>query len=188
MFHRDLCLVCVEVCQFLDWIEIGCFDALQNGYLKSIVLGIYTDRNDMVESYTFQISYHSDMSPELHLTSSSSGLKQIGSLNGSEDVEKSTVQLLRTLLLMVQTLAPLPDERYLTMKLHYYDDRTPADYEPPLFRHGEVDESVFYFNDEPMKLRIGRVDASHHSVDLRVYTLADTEPDDDGVIEEGMGI
>lgn len=26
------------------------------------------------------------------------------------------------------------DERYLTMKLLYYDDVTPADYQPPFFR------------------------------------------------------
>ena len=182
----------LEVCQFVDWIEKGCFDALERGYLKSIVLGIYTDKHrptEMVESYTFQITYHDDLSPQLHLSSHSNSRNNklsgdIGSLGG-EDLEKGTVQLLRTLLIMVQTLAPLPDERYLTMKLHYYDDRTPADYEPPLFRRGCGEaESVFYFNEEPMKLRIGRVEASHHAVDLRVYTLADTEPDD---VDEDMG-
>src|SRR5690554_187553 len=64
-------------------------------------------------------------------------------IKSKEQIKKSTVQLLRTLISMSSTLRSLPDERFLTMKLLYCnylfsssldDDRTPADYEPKFFK------------------------------------------------------
>ena len=39
-----------------------------------------------------------------------------------KEIKKATTSLLRTILVLVQTLRPLPDDVMLTMKLLYYDD------------------------------------------------------------------
>ena len=46
-----------------------------------------------------------------------------------DQIKKATVQMLRTLISMATTLKTLPDERFLTMKLLYYDSRTPEEYQ-----------------------------------------------------------
>lgn len=48
------------------------------------------------------------------------------------------------------------------MKLHYYDDVTPLDYEPPLFRSGSVQETQMSFVQPPSRLGLGRVDCGNH--------------------------
>ena len=57
----------------------------------------------------------------------------------------SSVSLLRTLISIAPTLKPLPDERVLTMKLLYYDDRTPEDYQPPFFREAQAGMMMINF-------------------------------------------
>lgn len=51
-----------------------------------------------------------------------------------EDIKKATMQMLRTLISMASTLKVLPSERTITMKLFYYDEITPVDYEPKFFK------------------------------------------------------
>ncbi|KAF9971918.1 DNA binding protein [Actinomortierella ambigua] len=120
---------------FLNWLECGIFDALNKQYLRTIVLGIYLDKEkptDLTESYTFNITY-ADGEPTIGIGS------------------------------------PLPNERYLTIRLYYWDDVTPPDYEPECF---------VFCNDEPnMRLRfsssteevkVGEVDARYHAIDVRM--------------------
>lgn len=55
----------------MDWIEVGCFDALERKYLKSITLGIYLDAarpQELVEAYTFDVTYQEDGRANLKMT------------------------------------------------------------------------------------------------------------------------
>jgi hypothetical protein len=47
------------------------------------------------------------------------------------------------------------------MKLFYYEDETPDDYNPPFFYEGSADKP-FYFTASPEKIEIGRVETPHH--------------------------
>lgn len=60
------------------------------------------------------------------------------------------------------------------MKLHYYDDVTPPDYEPPLFRPGSYEDTIFCFPADPTRIKIGSVNSNHHKVDVRMYTAVDS--------------
>lgn len=42
--------------------------------------------------------------------------------------------MIRSLVSLVATLPSLPDDRVVTMKLFYFDELTPADYQPKFFR------------------------------------------------------
>lgn len=47
------------------------------------------------------------------------------------------------------------------MKLFYYEDETPQDYNPPYFNEGSIDKP-FYFTSNPEKIVIGQVETPHH--------------------------
>ena len=89
----------------MKWLQSGVFDALEKQYLKTIVLGVYLDAdkpNDMVETYTFHISYPNN-EPEISLRTTSrppTGKPKIT----QHEIKKSTTQLMRTLLVLMQTL------------------------------------------------------------------------------------
>lgn len=71
------------------------------------------------------------------------------------------------------------------MKLHYYDETTPADYEPPMFRSGTMDEALFYFSSDPTKMKIGKVDSGHHAIDVKMYSSVENE-ESEGEEEEDI--
>ncbi|KAI9597382.1 DNA-binding protein [Syncephalis fuscata] len=87
-----------EADTMLDWIEIGCFEALDRRYLRSAVIGVYLDSSNpqqFAESYTFNIDYSDATSTASTET------------NGSELVKQNIKQLIRRLILLTQTLPPL---------------------------------------------------------------------------------
>ncbi|RKO98142.1 hypothetical protein CXG81DRAFT_11092, partial [Caulochytrium protostelioides] len=124
--------------RLLDWIELGCHDALQKGYLRRMVFAIYEDPSkpdEAIECYTFKFSYPSEGECAIHLTTTSAVVGQRGhaALPTKHAILRSTTEMLRRLLVLTQTLPPLPERVHLAMKLFYDEDRTPRDYEPPLF-------------------------------------------------------
>ena len=55
------------------------------------------------------------------------------------------------------------------------------------FRSGSYEESVFLFHSDPTKLRIGKVEAEHHSVDIKVYTtVGDAKNEED--MDEALNV
>jgi len=89
----------------LDYLEKGVFQALNDGQLKALQLGIHTDEDDpeqAAESYTFSVSYHAQNAISLH----------ISDLAGKElvvaDAHKRVQQVTRNLLTITESLHPLP--------------------------------------------------------------------------------
>ncbi|XP_074660592.1 uncharacterized protein LOC141913053, partial [Tubulanus polymorphus] len=175
--------LCPGACQVIRWVK-GCFDALEKKYLKTLIIGLYMDPNapeTVIESYTFKFTYGNN----------SSGIdiyrndKQITSANSAAETKKATIRLLRTIIILTNSLQSLPDDVIMTMKLLYYDEVTPEDYEPPGFKAAECD--TFTFEDEPVNINIGDVATPFHTVKLRIKTDAkqfDEENDDDTKMDE----
>ncbi|XP_033645488.1 HORMA domain-containing protein 1-like isoform X1 [Asterias rubens] len=170
---------CPGACQVIKWVK-GCFDALDKKYLRTLTIGIYVDPNEpdkIIESYTFKFSYEG-----CGITIYRND-KKLASATTEAETKKATTRLLRTIVVLTQSLKSLPDDVILTMKLLYYDDVTPADYEPPGFQASESD--AFYFEEEPMNVKIGDVSTSFHTVKLRIKTdrkqfeLKDNEKDEE---------
>lgn len=138
--------------RFLDWLERGVFDALHHKYLKSLVFGIYLDESlptKVSETYTYDFTYDHD------------------SVNNTESVSK----LIRTLCTLTQTLQPLPNIKYLTLKL-FYNKTTPIDYEPPMFR--KASNHTFGYISEPLKLNVGKTVVNRCETLLKISTVYDT--------------
>ncbi|XP_032420603.1 zebrafish testis-expressed 38 [Xiphophorus hellerii] len=143
---------------------MGCFDALEKQYLHIICIGVYTDpedRNCIIESYQFNFRY-TEMGPEMDIIRNNAKGMQVA----LEDTKRASVLLIRKLFLLLQNLDALPSNVYLTMKLYYYDDITPADYQPPGFQEGVHDR--LWFQGVPVHFKVGQVHTAFHSLRVRV--------------------
>ncbi|KAI5789090.1 HORMA domain-containing protein [Geopyxis carbonaria] len=110
----------------LDWLD-GIFQALEKGYLKALQIGVYLDYDDpntMVETYTFSFSTMGGL--DLQLSNDATRITLT-------DARKGAQQLTRRIVNITETLEPLPDRRWLTVRLHY-NENTPQEYDPPGFK------------------------------------------------------
>ena len=152
------------------------FDALERSFLKSLTFSIYkrsekerqqspetdgVDENDiLLECYNFGIEY----------TNNSLSLNGVAMTR--DTLKKQAVSFIRCLIEFSNTLDTLPEERYLSMKLSYYDDMTPTGYEPEFFRKGQ---NVIKFISKPVKVRIGSLKTPHLSMALKFAGLESYE-------------
>lgn len=86
----------------------------------------------------------------------------------SADTKKASILLIRKIYVLMQNLEPLPNDVCLTMKLFYYDEVTPPDYQPPGFKDGDCEGVIF--EGEPMYLNVGEVPTSFHTFKVKVTT------------------
>uniref|UniRef100_A0A3P9NAW6 Zebrafish testis-expressed 38 n=1 Tax=Poecilia reticulata TaxID=8081 RepID=A0A3P9NAW6_POERE len=145
--------------KIVKWM-MGCFDALEKQYVSPV----YTDpkdRNCIIESYQFNFRY-TEKGPEMDIVRNNAMGMQVA----LEDTKRASVLLIRKLFLLLQNLDALPSNVYLTMKLYYYDDVTPADYQPPGFQEGVHDR--LWFQGVPVHFKVGQVHTTYHSLRVRV--------------------
>ncbi|XP_014750264.1 PREDICTED: HORMA domain-containing protein 2 [Sturnus vulgaris] len=167
----DLCLKilredksCLGSLQIVKWIQ-GCFDALEKQYLHVAVLAIYTNPETVTELYQFKFKYKKKV-PQMDI-SSNHGEFVAGLC--SKDVKQASRLLLRTLYLLMQDLGPLPNDITLSMKLLYYNDVTPKDYQPPGFKEDGSPGDLLFAGD-PVNLKVGSVSTNFHFIKVRVTT------------------
>ncbi|NXB68516.1 HORM2 protein, partial [Struthidea cinerea] len=161
----DLCLKilredksCLGSLQIVKWIQ-GCFDALEKQYVSGFFHFFIT------ELYQFKFKYKKKV-PQMDI---SSNHREFVTGLCSEDVKQASRLLLRTLYLLMQDLGPLPNDITLTMKLLYYKDVTPKDYQPPGFKE-DASPSDLLFGGDPINLRVGSVCTDFHLMKVRVTT------------------
>ncbi|XP_059840137.1 HORMA domain-containing protein 1-like isoform X3 [Hypanus sabinus] len=150
---------------------LGCFDALEKKFLRTIILGVHRDPEDpnsIIESYQFKIKYTAD-GPKLDILSKN---KHIGTEVSFQDTKKASILLIRKLFVLMQSLEVLPNDVSLTMKLFYYDEVTPPDYQPPGFKKGECD--ALWFEGTPVHFKVGDVLTPFHMMKVRVTTEKET--------------
>ncbi|XP_064024397.1 HORMA domain-containing protein 2 isoform X2 [Pogoniulus pusillus] len=158
---------CLGSLQIVKWIQ-GCFDALERQYLHIAVLAIYTNPEEpetVTELYQFKFKYKKQV-PQMDIISNQEKLVQ-GACG--QDVSQASRLLLRKLYLLMQNLGPLPSDITLTMKLLYYSDVTPADYQPPGFKE-DASPGDLLFDGDPVNLRMGSVSTGFHLMKVRVTT------------------
>ena len=86
-----------------------------------------------------------------------------------DDIYQSTQNLLRTVVILTQGLGPLPASAYLSIKLTYYDEVTPADYEPTGYCATEL--IAPRLPSGVQSLNSGKVATAHHSIRLKVLAV-----------------
>jgi len=119
------------------------------------------------ESYTFNIKNPGQLQAR--------DKKKQRSINSAWDSIQSLQQMMRQLCALCNTLEPLPDLRFLTVRLFYHEDITPSGYEPEFFR-AAAQESLdkLEFESEPaVNMKCGRVDTKTHSISLKIKAIDD---------------
>ncbi|PKK18484.1 HORMA domain containing 1, transcript variant X8 [Columba livia] len=150
---------CPGSTQLVKWM-LGCYDALQKKY-------VYTHPEDpqtITECYHFKFKYTHN-GPLLDFSSKD---KRNDSTITCADTKKASILLIRKIYVLMQSLSPLPNDVCLTMKLFYYDEVTPSDYQPPGFKEGECEGMVF--EGEPLYLNVGEVPTPFHMLKVKVTT------------------
>ncbi|KAF1469755.1 HORMA domain-containing protein 1, partial [Eudyptula minor novaehollandiae] len=118
----------------------------------------------ITECYHFKFKYTHN-GPLLDFSSEN---KRNDSTITCADTKKASILLIRKIYVLMQNLSPLPDDVCLTMKLFYYDEVTPSDYQPPGFKEGECEGMIF--EGEPMYLNVGEVPTPFHMLKVKVTT------------------
>ncbi|XP_071583265.1 HORMA domain-containing protein 1 isoform X2 [Heliangelus exortis] len=150
---------CPGSTQLVKWM-LGCYDALQKKYVYSHP----EDPQTITECYHFKFKYTHN-GPLLDFSSKN---KRNDSTITCADTKKASVLLIRKIYVLMQNLSPLPSDVCLTMKLFYYDEVTPSDYQPPGFKEGECEGMIF--EGEPMYLNVGEVPTPFHMLKVKVTT------------------
>ncbi|KAM7421565.1 hypothetical protein PAMA_015617 [Pampus argenteus] len=157
---------CPGAGQIVQWMQ-GCFEAIQKKYLRTVIMSIYTDAENpqkVTEFYQFRIQY-TPKGAQMDFESNNNNKMSTVSCGNTK---KASILLVRKLYTLMQNLGPLPDTVCLNMKLAYYDDVTPQDYQPPGFK--ETDGDTIEFEKEPVKLTMGEVVTPFHTVKLDMAT------------------
>ncbi|XP_072249828.1 HORMA domain-containing protein 1 [Leuresthes tenuis] len=157
---------CPGASQILQWMQ-GCFDAIQKKYLRTVIMSIYTDPEDpqkVTEYYQFRIQY---TARGAQMDFESKNNQKVSTMSCG-NTKKASILLVRKLYTLMQNLGPLPENVCLNMKLAYYDNVTPQNYQPPGFR--EADGDTMEFEQEPIKLTMGEVVTPFHCVKFDMAT------------------
>ncbi|CAK9312447.1 unnamed protein product [Citrullus colocynthis] len=185
--------------RLIDWMEKGVYDALQRKYLKTLLFCVCEAvEGPMIEEYAFSFSYSSCDSQEVSMNVTRTGNKKQGGTfkcNSTAEVtpnqmRSSACKMVRTLVQLMRTLDKMPEERTILMKLLYYDDVTPVDYEPPFFRSCTEEEGHHPWTKSPLRMEVGNINSKHFVLALKVKSVLDPcedENDDNEEIEVSLG-
>ena len=160
---------CEAAENLVSWLH-GAFEALEKRYLRELMLVIYLDpedSNNVHEMYTFRFGYSDGDRAECQILQGVDK-KQVQTIT-DDDLYKTTQMMLRNIIVLVQGLGPLPDSAYMTMKLTYYDEITPLDYEPQGFSPTEWTPPQL--PEEAVSLNSGEVSTNFHTLKLRVKAI-----------------
>jgi hypothetical protein len=163
-----------EITAMTEWMEQGVFDAIEKHYLRALVFSVFGEENDtssLLESYTFKFSYPEDGHLAMDFVAQAKGQdpKEMTYMT-REQIQQAWCTMIRSLITLSHTLPPLPSQRHIAMRLFYYDEVTPDDYEPPGFsKASDIRDFEFVTDIETVEVG-GSIKTKHHAVSLRLDT------------------
>lgn len=163
--------------RLIDWMEKGVSDALQKKYLKTLLFYISEkDEGNIIEEYAFSFKYPNLNLNDVEMNLSLTGSKKTGGTFKSNAAEatpdrmrSSACKMIRTVVSLMSNLDQLPDKRTIQMKLIYYEDVTPEDYEAPLFK--PCDDDIV--NRKPFQMEVGSANSKHLILAQNINTHLD---------------
>ena len=82
---------------------------------------------------------------------------------------------------MTDGLDPLPETAYLSLRLSYYEENTPGDYEPNGYQSAEKE---LVLPASASKMKIGRVSTTHHSLSFNVHAKPAGSSQEDQLVND----
>lgn len=164
-----------EVDLLLNWLEKGVFQSIKLKYLKALSLGIFLnedDPTDLLENYTFTFEYGSGDNFRMKIGSSEHDEAESISLL---DSRKMAQQLMRRFIIITQSLEPLPQKKFLTLRL-MFNENAPTSYQPHLFKDATYDKPAVVKvpqSTDSDSFTVGSLDTKHHKISLKVLSSAE---------------
>lgn len=171
-----------EVDMLLDWLEKGVFQAIKLKYLKALSLGIFLNEHDstnILENYTFTFDYDVENNVILSVNDETSTISLF-------DSRKMAQQLMRRFIIITQSLEPLPQKKYLTLRL-MFNDECPRDYQPRLFKEASFDKPATIkipSSSDSAMFSVGSLNTKHHKLAMKVFSATDVDAEDSSEFEE----
>ncbi|KAK9471202.1 HORMA domain-containing protein [Dipodascopsis tothii] len=169
-----------EADTLLDWLERGVYDALDRRYLKAVALSIYAQADaphDALETYTFSVAYRCGDATGLAIENGHGERVEVGVEPAA--VRRSLQAMIRRFIVITQDLPPLPDDRYVTLRL-VFTETTPASYQPPGFCDTDGEPAMhlrLYADEELARHHVGTLATGWHAVSVRVASVPARVPD-----------
>lgn len=164
---------CKENTKILNILELGVFDAIEKQYLRQMTFGIFADPktpDTFLECYHFYLSYPlENKTSKVQIHNQEGDL--ITELDSMDNIKQQSLKMMRALVVLVQTLADLPDNCFLTFRLYYYDDITPKKYQPKYF--ADYDGEYTFPCAPKVKSTVGNIHTSFHNMGLEVVSVCD---------------
>ncbi|CCF56429.1 hypothetical protein KAFR_0B01300 [Kazachstania africana CBS 2517] len=156
----------------LDWLEKGVFQSVKLRYLKMLSLEIFLDEDnpaELIENYCFKFDYNfNDNSVSMKINDDKDSISLL-------DSRKMAQQLMRRFIIITQSLDPLPQKKFLNMKLMFNDSVDP-DYQPTMFRDATFDKRATIqipLSSNLESCSAGNLNTNFQKLNLNVYSAAD---------------
>ncbi|KAF5726670.1 HORMA domain-containing protein 1 [Tripterygium wilfordii] len=164
--------------RLIDWMEKGMLISLIE-MLTLLFCVCEAIEGPTIEEYAFSFRYSNSDSQEVSMNVNRTGNKKQGGTFKCNSITEitpsqmrsSACKMVRTLIQLMRTLDKMPEERTILMKLLYYDDMTPADYEPPFFRGCTEKEAQNPWTKSPLEMEVGNVNSKHFVLALKARNL-----------------
>jgi len=158
----------------LNWLENGVFDALRLKYLRMLSFGFYRDKDEkeLIEAYEFKVSYPDASGATVKLSHQSSA----SPLQNKAEITANMRDLMLNISEFSEQLESLPDTRYISMKMFYYEDITPLDYNPKYFEEMTQETRERYQRQQKKLCKgdLGSTATRHHTFDVRLTAPKDS--------------
>lgn len=177
-----------QVDLFLDWIGKGAADAISKGYLEALTLGIFLDEarpQEWSEAYVFNFSYKDGVVHFSVTTDQENDCNYKTGVNTLLNSRRALQQLMKRFIIVTQGLDPLPDEKFLTVRM-MFNESCPKEYQPALFKDASNEKvsKIKVMMSDFVNFSAGRLDTGHHQVYLDVLSTPDIKNDDNDNMTE----
>ncbi|KAF8786737.1 HORMA domain-containing protein 1 [Argiope bruennichi] len=149
-----------SVTKFINLIR-GCYDAVEKKY-------------EVIEAYNLVFSYKDDECSVTYQNKTNSFSPKL-----TDPTVEASLLMLKNISVINNILGELPKNAYLSLKLLYYDDVTPDDYEPPGFEPST--HAKFSFPTKTMNIALGKVNTKIHGPGTEKYEVQKSQ-----IIEYGL--
>lgn len=143
-----------NACALSQALELGVFDAIDKGFLREVIVGIFLNRDtpmELIESYNFRIS----TSPSMPQSAQSL----------MEEVNRFMSHLLDTL----NELPSLPEEKDILLRC-FYKSNTPESYVMPEFSPCKNMGSLHISSEKaPYEVSLDRFETPYEAIGLKIY-------------------
>ncbi|XP_055942356.1 HORMA domain-containing protein 1-like [Argiope bruennichi] len=172
-----------SVTKFINLIR-GCYDAVEKKYLQQLSIGICLNkenRNEVIEAYNLVFSYKDDECSVTYQNKTNSFSPKL-----TDPTVEASLLMLKNISVINNILGELPKNAYLSLKLLYYDDVTPDDYEPPGFEPST--HAKFSFPTKTMNIALGKVNTKIHGFKFLLKTTVNKQSSSQNNTEDPLSL